>query len=140
MGDNNLLLALGIVERIVPQVKDSQRDQLSRSTLNSIKQALDQATSLLSSITLNNDMILFGLCGITEFLDVLLSNDALVETDTESKAMIAERLHTVLSDLYLEAGKYYTTHEFSYGMKMDTLLNRVIDKCLEQGYYFGKEI
>lgn len=60
-------------------------------------------------------------------------------TDTETKEFITDKLLMALNSLCLAAGKYYTTHEFSYNVLQCSTYNYIIDNCIMQNYYFGLE-
>ena len=42
--------------------------------------------------------------------------------------------------MYLEVGKYYVDRDFDYTIKLDNILNRIVDNCIRRGYYFGEEV
>jgi len=139
MGDNNLLLALSLMERVKPQLKEEKREQINRAGLTLINQMLTQALDCIIKTCRDsgNAYIIGYLIGVTNIVSALLQDESYIETDTETKELLAEKVNECMSRIYLEVGKYYTTHDFVYSVKLCPLLNRVIDTCIEQGYYFG---
>lgn len=139
-GNNNLLLALALIERVRPQLKEDKREQLTRENLMIMGQSLTQALIKVDEAKIDNIYILGNLIGVTDFIENLLSNPDYIETDVETKKVIADKVLSSLDDMYLEVGKYYTEREFDYTIKLEHILNRVIDNCIRRGYYFGEKV
>lgn len=139
-GNNNLLLALALIERVRPQLKEDKREQLTRENLMIMGQSLTQALIKVDEAKIDNIYILGNLIGVTDFIENLLSNPGYIETDVETKKVIADKVLSSLDDMYLEVGKYYTEREFDYTIKLEHILNRVIDNCIRRGYYFGEKV
>ena len=57
-GDNNLLLALALMERIRPQLKDDKREQLTRENLITIQRLLAQVLARIGEGKIENVYIL----------------------------------------------------------------------------------
>lgn len=139
-GNNNLLLALALIERVRLQLKEDKREQLTRENLMIMGQSLTQALIKVDEAKIDNIYILGNLIGVTDFIENLLSNPDYIETDVETKKVIADKVLSSLDDMYLEVGKYYTEREFDYTIKLEHILNRVIDNCIRRGYYFGEKV
>lgn len=138
MSDNSLLLAVALIERVKPQLQEDKRTQINRTGLNMISQAVSQALERLNKILGKdgNIYILGDLIVVLETVNNLLQEESFTETDLETKNMLTEKIAGVLSKLYMEAGRYYTNHDFDYSPRMVPILNRIIDACVEGGYYF----
>jgi hypothetical protein len=141
MDDNNLLTALALIERVEPQIKSEKRDQIDRNTLSSIQKFVGMALERMQGIKLYNDLVKFYFVDALSLIDALLDDDNFNETDTETKQRIAQQIRSGLDLLYIEVGRYYDKdHEFTYSNRLDDLLQRVINKCLKEGIYFGHEV
>lgn len=135
--DNSLLMALAMIERIEPQLKLEHRDQISKANLSFIDQSLSQAVEKISKANCDTYSILSNLISALELIKILLEDETFDYTDSNTKEILGDKIMTSLQDLYLVVGKYYTNHEFNYNVRMEPLLQRIVDKCLERGYYFG---
>ncbi len=135
-GDNNLLLALALMERIRPQLKDDKREQLTRENLITIQRLLAQVLARIGEGKIENVYILGNIISASDLIDTLLSSLDYYETDR----VIADKILSSLEDMYLEVGKYYVDRDFDYTIKLDNILNRIVDNCIRRGYYFGEEV
>ncbi len=135
-GDNNLLLALALMERIRPQLKDDKREQLTRENLITIQRLLAQVLARIGEGKIENVYILGNIISASDLIDTLLSSLDYYET----KRVIADKILSSLEDMYLEVGKYYVDRDFDYTIKLDNILNRIVDNCIRRGYYFGEEV
>ena len=113
-GDNNLLLALALMERIRPQLKDDKREQLTRENLITIQRLLAQVLARIGEGKIENVYILGNIISASDLIDTLLSSLDYYETDSETKRVIADKILSSLEDMYLEVGKYYVDRDFDY--------------------------
>lgn len=140
MADNSLITAVALVDRLIPQLNADKRDQLSRNTLQSVQRTLGQVTSMLQKVQLENDMSNYYFADVSQVISTLLEDSDFQYTDTQTKTMIVSSIMNGLDILYIEAGKYYDTeHEFEYSFRMNDILKKIVDACIERGYYFGQE-
>lgn len=139
-GNNNLLTALALVETVKPQLRYDKREQIPRASLEVIKRALSQALSKINQAEISDTYIIGYLISVVEFIDVLLEQPDYMETDTETKDIITDKVMSALDNLYLEVGKYYTDKDFDHSIKLEPLLMRVVDNCIKRGYYFGETV
>ena len=137
MASNGLLIGLTLLERTEPCLKSNKRDQLSRLNLEEIKRNLSKSLEYISDAGINDILINGYLISVVECIDIVLSNSSFVETDSETKNIIVEKTGEALNNLYVAVGKYYTTHDFDYSVRLDAILQRVINECIARGYYFG---
>lgn len=138
--NNDVLTSVALMEKVIPYLHDDSRMQINRSELSLIKQLISQASFKLNNSGVGDVYTLGVLIDVSTFLSTLLDDSTYTETDTETKDMIAAKLIDVLNKLYIMAGKYYTTNEFDFSMRLQPLLDRIINHCLTNGYYFGKEL
>lgn len=137
--DNGLLVALTLVERVKPQLKMDKREQINRVGLQMISQSLAQALERITRVERGsiNDYTAGSIVAMVEIIEGLLKDETYYETDLETKELLVSKLEECLGRIYLDVGKYYMTHEFQYSIRMSGVLDRIVDTCVEQGYYFG---
>ena len=135
--NNDVLLGMRLCERAYAQLKEGKRDQLTVSDLDIINQALNGA---LQKFPKDFDIFVVSpLSSITECISTLLARgDSVV--DNETKLVIVGEFDKVMDVLYLSVGKYYMHHEFDYKSKLEDTLRRVVDNCVERGFYFDEEL
>lgn len=138
--DDSLLISVALLDRVVPQLKTDSREQLNRTSLNTIKQSVSHAVQKIISSGVSGIYTTGYLVGTVECIDTLLSDPNFVETDVYTKDIIASKILDALENLYIEAGKFYTENEFNYTARLEPLLNKIIDRCLQKGYYFGEDV
>ena len=139
-GNNSLLTALALVETVKPQLRFDKREQIPRASLEVINRALTQALSKINQAEISDTYIVGYLISVVEFIDILLEQTDYTETDTETKDIITDKVLSCLDNLYLEVGKYYTDRDFDHNIRMEPLLMRVVDNCINRGYYFGETV
>ena len=137
MEDNRLIQGIAFLERTRPVMKVDSRAQLKKSDLRFVKQNIGSALGQLNEVKDCNIFITGRLVGIIDCIDNLLNEPGFVETDLGAKQFLITNLEESLDVLYFEAGKYYTTHEFTFYERMQPLLNNIVENCIEKGYYFG---
>ncbi len=137
--DNNVLMALAVLERVEPQLNVDTRSQIDRNSLIAVQHYIMQAQQKLIGINLRHCEIRTNLVEADNLIMEILSDDAFEMTDLETKELLISKIETALHLLYLDAGMYYDTeHEFAYSMRLNTLLQRIINVCVSKGYYFGQ--
>lgn len=139
-GNNSLLNAVALLERASAQLKSEKREQVSRSGIALIKQTLLQALDKVRSVGIKDVYILGYLIDVIDCIERLLEDDGYLETDTEIKNIITNKTLACLDLLYIEAGKYYTDNHFDYNIRLESLLVRIVDHCVGNGYYFGEKV
>lgn len=140
MAKNGLLISLALLERTEPYLKVDKRVQLDRLTLEAIKQNVNKALEYIAEAKVDNVYVSGYLLSAVECIEVLLENSNFVETDLETKDIITDKVTSALSNMYIEVGKYYTTHEFDYNIRLFPMLQRVVDECIRNEYYFGRKV
>lgn len=142
MGNNSVLIAVAVLERIQPELKSEKRVQLNRTNLTVIKQTANQAITNLMNANFRDDVVFSNLLATINIVDALLADEQYDQTDQSTKEELTDRMTTALNVLYLKAGQYYETTEFDYDPRMYKILTSIVDECIKQGYYFGidKEI
>lgn len=139
MLNNDVLLAVSLIEFTESMLQKGKRVQLSRSMLEGIQRAAGQAVNKLANAGSEFSQINYNLLGVIDLINEALSDRSFDMTDEDTKAMIVKNIDNALSDIYLAAGKYYyEEHDFDYSFGLNELLERIINRCIEGGFYFGE--
>lgn len=139
MSDNSMLTVLALLERTDTLMKSGTREQLDKSILVAIEQLIQKAFIKFQESDCDNTIFLYYFQDIIDIVTALVSTEGFDRTDTVTKDLIVNKIHECLSMLYLEVGKYYTSmHSFDYNYRLNPLLQRVVDNCIHNGYYFEK--
>lgn len=139
IGDNSVLTALALLERVEPQLNIDTRCQIDRNSLVAIQHYILEVLSKIVKKGLKNHLIQTNLIQVDALITEILLDDNFEMTDLNTKELLAEKTLHALNLLYVEAGMYYDTeHEFNYTMRLNALLQRIVDRCISQGYYFGQ--
>jgi len=136
--NNDVLTAVALVEKLVPMLKADKRDQVNRTTLETCNRILAQAMNKLTRFNSSLGNISLYLIGSYDLIQEMLSDTEFDMTDTTTKEVLSNNCKAALDELYLFAGKhYFKDNGFEYSMGIDSLLQRIIDSCIAQGFYFG---
>ncbi len=133
---NDVLIGITLLERTLPLLKVSSREPISASTLGIIRRNIEAAVSKIYKYV-SSQTILLPLMEITELIKVVQADESFVETDAETKSLISDKMNVGINSLYTFAGKFYIDNEFDYDMCIAPILNRIIDSCINDGFYFG---
>lgn len=136
--DDNVLLAVAMLERINPYLGIGTRVPISKNSLTRVKDTILKSLEKLNG-RLYHVEVTTALLEIDTLIDTLMEDSTFVETDEEVKEIIVGKFIPALNTLYLETGKYYMEHTFNFRPGLEKLLTRIIDKSIEQGFYFGYE-
>lgn len=142
MGDNSYLKALMLLKRTKPLLMCERRDQIQRAGLLTIQQMLLRALEQLNRVKdRKSDLLINGnMLGILEIVEMLLENPEYTSTDTETKELLSGKLTDCINTMYVDVGKYYMNHDFDMEAdQLDYVLQEVIDKCIQLGYYFDED-
>lgn len=132
--NNDLLIATSVIERAIRvYVKGEKRSQLTKIELAELASSIAIA---LSKIKTDNIHILGPLVDVNTLIEEMLRTESFTETDLETKEVIAQNLYDSLDLLYRECALYYQKNEFSYSVKLDTLLITIIEYCAKRGMRF----
>lgn len=134
--DDSVLLGVAILERCNPYLSIGTRVPISRTALIRIQEGCKKCIEKLYQ-RITNVLITGPLLEVDTLIDTLLQESTFVETDDDVKNILIGKLQPALDLLYKEAGEYYMTHEFNFKPGLESLLIRIVDKSIEQGYYFG---
>lgn len=137
MGNNSALTAMAVAESIIPQLQGGTRVQLQRNTLLSLEKTIAQVLSSLQSAELKDDIVLGSFIAALQIIKGFLSDSNVMETDTMTKNALLDKLVPAIDRLYVKVGEYYTKYDFNYSPRMQNLLNRIVDRCVSAGMYFG---
>ena len=143
MGDNRLLSALMLFNRIEPRLKmDDSRVRIKKAEMDSIKYLVGEVYSTLWEIRESDKEFDLGnlsssLREISDLVSLCLDDPEFVETSDELKERLCDLFLENKEMFYLFVGKYYTNHDFNYSVGVKRLLTEIVDVCWQQGYYFG---
>ena len=136
--DDNVLLGLALLERAKPFLNIGTREPISKIAIERVQDSVGKCVEkLYGRITDTN--VIAPLLEVDVLISTLLQETTFVETDDDVKNIIVDKLMPALDLLYKETGMYYMEHTFSYKPGLEGLLRRVVDKSIEQGFYFGYE-
>lgn len=140
-GNNNVLIALALLERLEPQLKIDKREQISKSNLDLMQRTITQILTKINGVKLENEAVILGnLISVSELIEDLVNDAEFVQTDTATKEIIAAKCMEALDLLYIATGKYYTVADFEPSMRVEAMIIKVIKYCVQKGYYFGKDV
>ena len=129
--NNNVLLAVTLMERIEPLLSINTRESIPRIVCSTIKRNYKVFPYSKDS------EILIPILESVELLDFLCDNEGFVETDYDTKTNLIRLYQEALGALYLFAGKFYEGTEFRFSLGISDVLRRIVDFCVDSGYYFG---
>lgn len=138
---NDVLESVIFIDAAIGKTDRGNRKPISKTNLRIIKNKIDMAFSRIKGVT-NDTMLLSPFMKVTQLIQELIENDGMVESTYYSKGAIIETLDDISHQLNLFVGKYYETHDFDFddgSPEVVATLNKIIDSCINQGYYFGEE-
>lgn len=139
MADNSLWQAISVLMRVKEQLKEGSREQINRSGLMTVKQATDIALACVLRVPEGYIGIkeLAGLKNVCEITTAFLAEEDYSETDLETKAELCSIVGECLHLLCMDAAEYYKTHTFNFSVKMQNIINTVLDEVTASGEFFG---
>jgi hypothetical protein len=140
MADSNaLLIAVRLIEHVQAQTKADERSQLARAQLEGIKTTLNQTLQKLNEVGIADVQNAGIIIVLVKTIDDLLAEPNYSDSDKNLKSFLSENIVKLLTNLYLVAGKYYMTNTFEDNIHLHVVLSRIVESCLDQGFYFGME-
>lgn len=138
MMTNDILIACNLLERTISMLQPGTRTAVQSVHLKMVQNSIGGVYEKVLPYTKDNS-ILCPLAEGVELLKILLADPRLVETDVESKEILITKFSDALHELYLFAGKFYASeNEFDRkSPALDTLLIKIVNVCLDHGFYFG---
>ncbi len=133
---NEVLTAVILMERVIPRLHGNSRETIKRQQLLQIAQSLSMVLRSLSPYC-KEPLVLTPIMEVITLIESVTSNDMFVETDAETKHLMVGRLDDAITHLYLFAGKFYMNNEFTWSLTKTDVLRRVVDTCMDNGFYFG---
>jgi hypothetical protein len=137
MEDNRLLTVVSLLERVKLKLKADRRDQLNKTELEGICRTIDQALELIMEADICIVYATAYLVDAAELTSLCVKDESFMETSSELKDSIVDKIYSGCGELYLEVGKYYTKHDFNFDIRLERLLRKIVDECIERDYYFG---
>ena len=136
MENNDILIAVSLVERALTLMKEDSREPIKKNALLQVNKLLDNSLAKFTPYT--KEVLMLTPCvEIVELIKLLTEDATFVETDNQSKTLIIKKLHDCLDSLYLFAGKFYIENEFSFSLGISDLLKRIVSNCVANNYFFG---
>lgn len=136
MLNDKVLTAVILMQRVVPRLNANDRSTIKRQQLLGIEQSITMALQQLYG-TCDEPMVLTPIMEVVELINSVTADERFVETDGETKMLIVDRITGALQQLYLFAGKYYMTNEFTFSLTKTDVLRTIVDNCIEMQFYFG---
>ena len=136
MTNNDMLMGIALMERIVPLLNENTRVSIRRDTCLSIGRNLELCLGKIINYTKDN-LILMPIVEASELIKTIVDEEGFTETSAECKAILIDKIHMGLNGLYLFAGKWYMNHDFDYTPGIAQIVVRIVDSCINQGYYFN---
>jgi len=141
MDKNFLLSSLQMLLTVSSLLKANTREQLNRTDLVSIKAYIaisrEKMSEQMISSTYDANVALMN---VAEVIGTTLADSSFKESDTDMKEFIVSNIERATMIMYKVCGVHYTTKDFDYSPSLPMILNRIIDECIKQGYYFGIEV
>ena len=128
---------MAVAEGIIPQLQSETRVQLQRNVLASLEKSIAQVLSSLQLAELRDGIIAGNFAAALQIIKGILADDTVMETDLITKNAIIEKVVPAIDRLYIKVGEYYTDNDFNYTPRLQKLLNRIVDRCVAGGMYFG---
>lgn len=138
MTNDSVLVGIAVLERCVPFLKIGTRESVSRIALQRVQDGIQKCIEKISG-QITNTEVLTPLMEVDMLITSLFEDSAFVEADVEIKHVMTTTLMPAVDLLYLEVGKYYMNNDFTFKVGLESLLRRIVDKCIEQNFYFGYE-
>lgn len=132
---NEVLSAVVLMQRIIPRLHPNSRETIKKQHLLQIKQSVSIVIRSLKDYC-TEPLVLTPIMEVMTLIDTVVSDDTFAETDSETKALMVDRLSSSLDQLYLFAGKFYMTHDFTWSLSKSGVLKDIVSNCLELGFYF----
>lgn len=136
--NNDVLSAVALMEGTYPMLNENNRAQISRSVMEVLSKHISMVIERIKDKGNQFQMISFKLVGLKDLIMRLLSDNDFSDTDEETKKSIIDSFKYAQESLYMAAGRYYEGHDFDFAVGMDELVQRIIIRCINGGYYFGK--
>lgn len=133
---NEVLTSVTLMQRIIPRLHGNTRETIRATQLNQISQSLVILIRTLKSHC-TEPLILTPIMEVMTLIDTITQDDNFIETDDETKKILVDKLTQALDHLYVFAGKFYMTHDFTWAMTKTGVLRDIVDNCMESGFYFG---
>lgn len=135
--NDKVLSAVILMQRVIPRLNANDRSTIKRNQLLSIQQTISMVLQQLVSDAGDKPLLLTPLMEVVELISDVTTEETFVETDAETKALIVNRIAQAMQHLYLFAGQFYMTHDFTWTLTKSDVLRSIVDNCIELGFYFG---
>lgn len=134
--NNDVLTSVILMERVIPRLHANSREPISKQQLKQVVQSLSMVLRSLYN-DCKEPLVLTPIMEVITLADSVMADDTFVETDNETKTIIVNKLDTAITELYIFAGKFYMTNEFTWTLTKTDALRHIVDACMDNGFYFG---
>ncbi len=134
---NELISMLSLVKQCLIIIQPHNRQPVSSSSLQTIKNMFAMAINLLGTKS-TNTTLLANAVTIEELIKGLIANH-MTETDALAKNTLAENLQSFYDDALVESAKFYSTNKFEYNPNLDPILQDMVKAGLAAGLSFKEE-
>lgn len=136
--NNNVITAITLIERVRPLLHERDRAPITSRHLVQIQQRLVTALELLSG-NIKSPLITIPMGEVITLIDTLNADRGFIETSAEVKQSICKGIFEALDELYVQAGPFYERNEFDYSIGLEPILQEIVNRNIDRGYYFGME-
>lgn len=140
VNNNDMLLCVILIDAAIGKTDRGNRRPIPKTNLRIIKNKVELAFSKIKAVT-DDTMMLTPFVKIINLINELIDNENMYESGDCAKKLIIDGLDDISQQINLFTGKYYESHDFDFdelNPEISSTLNRVIDSCIAQGYYFGE--
>lgn len=137
--NDKVLSAVILMQRVIPRLNANDRSTIKRQQLLGIQQSVTMALQQLYT-DCKQPLVLTPLMEVVELINNVTSEESFVETDSETKALIVDRISKSMQQLYLFAGKFYMENEFTWTLAKSDVLRSIVNNCIDNGFYFGEDV
>ena len=138
MDTNSVLTSVALLERVRPMLNIDKRDQLTRQNLETIRNILNRVINNLKDHEQYFKNVTIYVAGAYALIDDILADSEFSVTDTETKELVSKNILQACDNIYVPTGKFYfENNRFDHSMGLDPILERVVDRCIADGFYFG---
>ena len=136
--NDNVIIAITLLERLEPLLHTDDRATIDLKHLLEIHDRLTMVLQCIRPVT-EDVLILTPIASTIQLISTLKQEAGFIETSQDVKDIICTKIEDALNRLYLFAGKYYMENHFTYNQGKKVTLQRIVDRCLLNGFYFGME-
>lgn len=135
---NDVITAVTLLKKSEGMLHADDREPLNKHRLQKVFQRINMCLNLIGPY-INTPLVLGPMAQLLELLEAIDEDPRFTETNAETKKMICDLFGDAFVNLCVQAGKYYTDHEFDFSETIIPTLKVIVDVCIENNYFFGME-